>query len=124
MQAEGAADDQRQAGSALHGPLFQLGGQVLAGQELSLHAQGDDLGPLGQLLEEKGGLLFQGGVDLGLGGVLRQPGLRQLGDGELAENPQALFILCAGGGKVLFLQLAHAEEMDADHTINLSLFKI
>ena len=115
VQAVGAADEKDQVlgGALLPGPN-QLG-QLLAGAHPALYAQGGQHGAGGQLGPDGRGLPGQGLVDLALRGSLGQFFLRQLHQGEPAIGGQPLDVLGAGLLIEFFLQLTHADEIDAQH---------
>ncbi|CAN4043588.1 hypothetical protein BBBGCB_BBBGCB_12450, partial [Dysosmobacter welbionis] len=74
-------------------PGSHLPGQRLAGPRLSLHAQSDQGGAGWELGPDGSSLLQKGRLDLGGGGVLRQPLLRQFHQLQLTEAGQPLDVL-------------------------------
>ena len=76
--------------SAPDGALRKERGQLLAGAELPLHAEGDEQARGRQLAPDGVGFLCKGRLDLGGGGVLRQPLLGKLDDLRLAAAGEAL----------------------------------
>ena len=61
-------------------PVRQAAGQLLAGAFPPFHTHGDHQTAVGQLGPDSVGLLGEGRLDLGGGGIFRQPFLRQLDD--------------------------------------------
>ena len=94
-----------------------LSGQLLAGVGPALHAQGHQAGVLGNLPPDGRRLPLQGRVDLGPGGILGQALLGQFGELQPAIGPQALLIFGAGGQIEFLFQLAHTDEMYAQHRL-------
>ena len=80
VHSEGAADEKDDVAGALGGAVRQIAGQLLAGALPPLHTHGDHQTAVGQLGPDSVGLLGEGRLDLGGGGILRQPFLRQLDD--------------------------------------------
>ena len=73
-------DEKDDMTGALGGAVRQIAGQLLAGALPPLHTHGDHQTAVGQLGPDSVGLLGEGRLDLGGGGILRQPFLRQLDD--------------------------------------------
>ena len=120
VEAEGAPDQKHQpllqtllrpCGPGRHGL-----GQLLAGAQPPLYAQGDKTGGGRQLSLDGRRLLPQGGVDLRLGGMLRQTFFRQLHDLQLAVPAQALGVLRRRLGVELLLQLSDTQQGYPLHT--------
>ena len=111
MEAAGTADDEGQP-RLLPG---QQTGQLLAGAELPLHAQGRHGGAGGQPGADGLRLPGQGPLDLRRGGVLRQTLLRQLHQIQLAAAAQALAVLRRRLDVEPLLQLPHTDHAHPLH---------
>ena len=113
--AEGGADQETGTGFAGIFHILELSREFLAGEDLTLG--GEDAKPrtLGDLLENELRFLVEARLDLGRGGVLREPVLGQLDDLEGAVALQPLFLLGGGGQVELLLELAHDDEGDIKH---------
>ena len=91
-------------------------GNLLAGAHPALHAQGRHPGAGGDFCPDSLPLLGQGVGNLTQGGVLGQLGLGNFQHGQLAVGGQPLHIFGAGILIEFLLQLAHADEVDTQHT--------
>ena len=98
------------------GGLRKIAGQRLAGAFLSLYAHGDEQTSGGQLCPHGIGLSGQRRLDLGRGGRLRQPFLRQLQNCQRAEAAQPLGVFRCGVQIKFFLQLSRADDRHLLHT--------
>ena len=115
--AEGATHQEGDIRGSLHHPAAYLLGQLGAVHGLALNAHGHHFACLGQLGQDGRPLPLQSGLDLGLGGAVRQPLLGQLGDGEAAVSAQTLGIFRRCLQVKLLLHLAHADDMYTHHVL-------
>ena len=103
---------------AAHGPVRNGRRQLLAGNQLALHAQRYQGRALAHIGQDCPALLLQGLVDHRLAGVLFADGLlRQLDDTKLTEGTQPLLVLGHTRGKIAGVQLADTNQIDLLHVI-------
>lgn len=106
---KGPADEEHQPSLALIGPSGHALGQLFAGAGLALHTKGRHGGTGGNAGPDGLALPGQSRVNLGLGGIVRQPLFRQLHNLQLAEAGKPLGVLRRGVYVEALFQLAYAQ---------------
>ena len=97
--------------------LFHFIREGLAGKGFSIGGEYAEPGSLGDPCQDGLRLLFQPGGNFGGGGVLRQPALRQLCQGEPAVAAQPFGVFRSGRDIKFFLELAHGDQCDFKHSL-------
>ena len=106
------------AGAAFAGQLhlFQLVCESFAGKGFTLRSKDAEPSTFGKLGQDLLRFLVQSCGNLGGGGILRETVFRQLDQMKIALALQSLGIFFRGGQIKLFLQFAHGDQCDVEHS--------